>query len=82
MKASSTHFSHLDASGHARMVDVGPKPTLVAERLPLQQVLMNLVGNAVSYTRRPEARVEVSAAESGAIWEFSVRDNGPGSAPE
>ncbi len=63
-------------------VEVGPMPTLVAERLPLQQVFMNLVGNAVKYTHRPDARVEVSAAERGAFWEFAVRDNGPGIAPE
>jgi signal transduction histidine kinase len=64
------------------VVEVGPMPTLVAERLPLQQVFMNLVGNAVKYTRRPDARVEVTAEERGPFWEFAVRDNGPGIAPE
>jgi PAS domain S-box-containing protein len=57
-------------------------PTLVAERLPLQQVFMNLIGNAIKYTRRPAARVEVGAREAGEFWEFFVRDNGPGIAPE
>jgi PAS domain S-box-containing protein len=64
------------------VVEVGPMPTLVAERLPLQQVFMNLVGNAVKYTRRPDARVEVTAEERGPFQEFAVRDNGPGIAPE
>ncbi|HEV2734683.1 MAG TPA: ATP-binding protein, partial [Longimicrobiaceae bacterium] len=64
------------------VVEVGPMPTLVAERLPLQQVFMNLVGNAVKYTRRPDARVEVTAEQRGAFQEFAVRDNGPGIAPE
>jgi PAS domain S-box-containing protein len=63
-------------------VEVGPMPTLVAERLPLQQVFMNLVGNAVKYTRRPDARVQVTAERRGPLWEFAVRDNGPGIAPE
>jgi PAS domain S-box-containing protein len=63
-------------------VEAGPMPLLVAERLPLQQVLMNLVGNAVKYTRRPDARVEIRAEERGAFWEFAVRDNGSGIAPE
>ncbi|MDP9348035.1 MAG: PAS domain S-box protein, partial [Gemmatimonadota bacterium] len=57
-------------------------PTVVAERLPLQQVFMNLIGNAAKYTRRPDARVEVGAREAGDYWEFFVRDNGPGIAPE
>ncbi|HEX2188926.1 MAG TPA: PAS domain-containing protein, partial [Longimicrobiaceae bacterium] len=64
------------------VVEVGPMPTLCAERLPLQQVFLNLVGNAVKYTRRPGARVEVTAEERGAFHEFGVRDNGPGIAPE
>ena len=57
-------------------------PVLVTERLPLQQVLMNLVGNAVKYTRRPDARIQVAAEDAGDFWEFRVRDNGPGIAPE
>ncbi|MBV9773278.1 MAG: PAS domain S-box protein, partial [Gemmatimonadetes bacterium] len=57
-------------------------PELVTERLPLQQVFMNLIGNAVKYTRRPDARVEVEVRDAGDFHEFSVSDNGPGIAPE
>jgi signal transduction histidine kinase len=40
------------------------------------------VGNAVKYGG-PGARVEVSARpEGGGVCEFTVRDNGPGIAPE
>jgi signal transduction histidine kinase len=56
-------------------------PVLVTERLPLQQVLLNLVGNAVKYGG-PGARVDVSARAEGGVWEFTVRDDGPGIAPE
>jgi PAS domain S-box-containing protein len=64
-------------------VEVDPgMPVLLTERLPLQQVLMNLVGNAVKYTRRDEPWVRVSAREEGGMWELAVRDNGPGIAPE
>ncbi|HEX6039354.1 ATP-binding protein [Longimicrobium sp.] len=56
-------------------------PVLVTERLPLQQVLMNLVSNGLKYGGdRP--RVHVSAARAGDEWTFTVRDNGPGIAPE
>jgi signal transduction histidine kinase len=56
-------------------------PLLVTERLPLQQVLMNLIGNGIKYGgERP--RVQVGARHDGADWEFTVRDDGPGIAPE
>jgi signal transduction histidine kinase len=57
-------------------------PTLRTERVPFQQVWMNLVGNALKYTRRKDAVVELSARDAGRFWEFEVRDNGPGIPPE
>jgi signal transduction histidine kinase len=59
-------------------------PTFAAERVPLQQVFLNLISNAVKYTRvtRPDVRVQVGweAARDGYV--FHVTDNGPGIAPE
>lgn len=60
-------------------VVIGPDmPVLRTEQVPLQQVLMNLVGNAIKYNRRPGARVEVTSELVGNDWRFSVSDNGPG----
>jgi signal transduction histidine kinase len=57
-------------------------PVLHTERLPLQQVFMNLVSNAVKYAGAG-GRVEVSArADEDGVCRFTVRDNGPGIAPE
>jgi signal transduction histidine kinase len=57
-------------------------PVLHTERLPLQQVFMNLVSNAVKYGGT-HARVQVSAGEGeGGVCQFTVRDNGPGIAPQ
>lgn len=53
-------------------------PVLVAEKLPLQQVLQNLIGNAIKYTRRPDAHIRVSAEDAGDMVDFAVSDNGPG----
>jgi signal transduction histidine kinase len=64
-------------------VEVDPAmPALEAERLPLQQVFMNLVGNAVKYGRGEGPRVRVRARDAGERWEFEVADDGPGIAPE
>ena len=59
-------------------------PTLETELLPLQQVFMNLIGNAVKYSaaERADAAVRIEWRDTGEDTEFSVLDNGPGIAPE
>jgi PAS domain S-box-containing protein len=59
-------------------------PTVEAERVPLQQVFMNLIGNAMKYTRavRPDALIRIEWKDVGNAFEFAVSDNGPGVAPE
>lgn len=59
-----------------------PMPVLVTEKVPLQQVFMNLIGNALKHAPSDDTRIDVAAREVGPHWEFSVRDNGPGIAPE
>jgi PAS domain S-box-containing protein len=62
-------------------IQVGDMPTVEAEKLPLQQVFMNLIGNALKYSG-DEPRVRVSATDAGEFHEFVVADEGPGIAPE
>ena len=57
-------------------------PILDTERVPLQQVFLNLIGNAMKYAQREGAVVRVDAVATGGTWTFSVADNGPGIAPE
>jgi signal transduction histidine kinase len=56
-----------------------PLPHLVTERVPLQQVLMNLLQNAIKHgcpSGRGEIAIAATRREGG--WTFSVRDEGPG----
>jgi signal transduction histidine kinase len=53
-------------------------PTIESAPLPLQQIFINLVGNAVKYNRSPRPLVEIHARDAGRFVAFSVRDNGPG----
>ncbi|HEX2721856.1 MAG TPA: PAS domain S-box protein [Gemmatimonadaceae bacterium] len=57
-------------------------PTVRAERVPLQQVFMNLLGNAIKHAGKTSPLIQVGWAEAGPFYEFTVRDNGPGIAPQ
>ena len=64
------------------VVTHGPLPTVRADEVKLEQVLQNLVSNAVKY-RRPQERpdIEVSVAGGPHEWLFQITDNGIGFDP-
>lgn len=59
-------------------------PTVEAQRTPLQQIFMNLIGNALKFARayRPDAEVSVTHADVDGGVEFAISDNGPGIPPQ
>lgn len=60
-------------------------PVVVGDANRLRQVLLNLVGNAVKFTRRGQVRLAAGVARQGAgqaTLRFEVLDTGVGLAPE
>jgi len=58
---------------------VAPLPEVAGDPALLRQVVVNLLGNAVKYTRtRAEAAIEIGCREEGEEWVVFVRDNGVG----
>lgn len=51
-------------------------------RMPLQQILANLVGNAIKHHDRADGRISVSVEPGDPMLAFSVADDGPGIAPQ
>ena len=64
-------------------VSVGPLPEVVADRIALEQIMGNILTNAVLYLEpgRP-GRIEVGGGRGRDETTFFVRDNGRGIAPE
>ena len=60
----------------------GEMPILWAARVPLQQLFMNLINNALKHAGRTDVAVRVSARDADPYWEFSVADNGIGIEPK
>lgn len=59
-----------------------PLPRLFTSRVQLQQILLNLIGNAVKYNADRDLTIRVGAQRRGRRWEFHVADDGVGIARE
>ncbi|BAE50215.1 sensor histidine kinase [Paramagnetospirillum magneticum] len=60
-------------------LEIGPLPSLSADRGQLYQVFHNLLGNALKYgAENAVPEVRISAERDGAAWRFAVADNGIG----
>lgn len=58
-------------------------PVVLTNRSPLEQVLMNLIGNAIKHNDKgAEGRVKVDFAHRDGVAHFAVSDNGKGIRPE
>jgi len=71
------------AEANAEIVVPKPLPTVVAHERQFEQLLQNLVGNAIKFRdpARP-CRIEVSAEATPGGWRVSVKDNGIGIDPK
>lgn len=69
-----------EAKGIHLQIAAIPPVLVLAEAQRLEQILLNLLDNAVKYTPAP-GEVTIAASSSGATVEISVSDSGPGIPP-
>lgn len=56
--------------------------TITVNQTAIDQILINLVANAIKYNDKDMAKVEIGVSENHRSYQFYVKDNGPGIAPE
>ena len=59
-----------------------PLPAIMGDQTHLEQLLQNLIGNALKYRRQDDPHVHIAARDLGNEWLFSVSDNGQGIPPQ
>jgi PAS domain S-box-containing protein len=69
-------------SREGAIVTAGPLPSIPVPAVHLHQLLQNLIANALKFRSDAPPRISVTAEPAGALWRFSVQDNGIGIAPE
>ena len=70
-----------EADAAAATIEIGPLPTVVADRALLATVLQNLLSNAIKYRRGPP-RIRVGGTVSDGVCDLMVADDGIGIAVE
>jgi signal transduction histidine kinase len=69
----------LIAPSKSYTVQVSPNfANIYVRRMPLQQVLMNLITNAIKHHDKNEGRIDLMVEDIGAFYLFAVGDDGPG----
>ncbi len=70
---------HTESAGRDLEWRIDQLPVVTGDAAMLRQVWINLLGNAIKYTRRQSrAVIEVGCQEIEGRWIFSVKDNGAG----
>ena len=77
--AMVNHIGEELGLGNQQLVIQGKLPPLLTDAVQLDQILSNLIGNAIKYHHDPDsAKIIVSSRDIGRFYEITVADNGPG----
>mgnify|MGYP000330177396 CR=1 FL=1 len=74
-----------DINKHEATMNINKSmPTIICDRIKLTEVFLNLINNAIKFSSKQEKKpvVDVQYEDQGEMYQFSVKDNGIGIAPE
>lgn len=63
-------------------LNIGTLPVILGNKTQINQLLTNLISNAIKFRSSNPLAIEIFAVDADCSWEFHVRDNGIGIAPE
>jgi light-regulated signal transduction histidine kinase (bacteriophytochrome) len=72
--------SAIEESG--AVITHGALPVVHLHKFQMEQLLQNLLGNAIRYRSERPLKIHVDASRTDASWRFSVTDNGIGIDPQ
>lgn len=79
LKTLKTNIENLFSFDHnIEMVLQSELVTITINETAMDQILINLVTNAIKYNDKDSIRIEIGASESDTHYNFYVQDNGPG----
>ena len=55
-----------------------PFPGIICDRTLVSRVFSNLISNAIKFNDKPDPRIEIGSCSKDGVYEFYVKDNGPG----
>jgi light-regulated signal transduction histidine kinase (bacteriophytochrome) len=68
----------LDPPSHIKITTLGFMPVVQADKVKLQQVFSNILGNAIKYNDKAQGEISISCQQMLNSWKFVISDNGPG----
>ena len=57
-------------------------PMVMGDEVQIDQLFQNLLANAIKFRAEAPLRIEMTVARQAEFWQFTVRDNGIGIAPD
>ena len=73
----STQIRQLKAT-----INIGKMPIVEVDEIQIKQIFTNLIENALKFRSKQHPVIDIYCEDGGNIWEFVVRDNGVGIAPQ
>ncbi len=74
-------FELLGKPANCELIIENTLPSIEADKTKIQQIFMNLIGNAIKFNNSDEKKIKICSEEFENYYQFSVSDNGPGIDP-
>jgi hypothetical protein len=68
----------LDNRNQYHFIKDVPSSLIAVNKVALQQIFLNLIGNAIKYNNKTEVEIKISFTEEEQYYNFKIKDNGLG----